>query len=278
MSFFISNQSETWYNVNTLYRGEMMDQLELLKNVLKSYQKVAIAYSGGCDSHFLYTVAKETLGVDNVLAVLCVGEMMSREDIDSAKALLQGGQYEIIPIDVLQIDAFCMNRKDRCYFCKKEIMSRVISKAKEKGYTNVLDGMNKDDLSVYRPGRKACEELGILSPLKDMTKQMIRRYSKQFNIVTYNKPANACLASRFPYDTKLTLEKLERVARGEALFHRLGIDHMRLRVHDDLARIEIEKKDFMKVIENQTLLTELKALGFRFVTLDLEGIKSGSYD
>lgn len=255
-----------------------MEQIDQLKEVLKGYQKVAIAYSGGCDSHFLYTVAKETLGVKNVLAVLCVGDMMSREDIDSAKALLQDGQYEIIPIDVLQIQEFHMNRKERCYFCKKTIMSAIIAKAKEKGFVHVLDGMNKDDLSVYRPGRKACEELGILSPLKNMTKQMIRDYSQQLNIVTYNKPANACLASRFPYDTELTLEKLERVAKGEALFHQMGINHVRLRVHDDLARIEVEKQDFMKVIDHPTLLKDLKALGFRFITLDLEGIKSGSYD
>lgn len=253
-------------------------ELNQLKKELKSYQKVAIAYSGGCDSHFLYTIAKNTLGVENVLAVLVVGDMMSQEDIDHAKMLLQGGQYEIVPIDVFQMDAFLMNKKDRCYHCKKMIMSSVIEKAKEKGFTKVLDGMNKDDLSVYRPGRKACEELNILSPLKNMTKQTIRRYSKQLGIVTFNKPANACLASRFPYDTKLTVEKLKRVSQGEALFHQRGIDHVRLRVHDDLVRIEIEKNDFSRILDNQVLLTELKDLGFRFITLDLDGIKSGSYD
>lgn len=255
-----------------------MNQLIQLKEVLKSYQKVAIAYSGGCDSHFLYTVAKNTLGKENVLAILCVGAMMSKEDIESAKSLIQDGQYEIIPIDVFNIEAFKMNKKDRCYHCKKTIMSHVIAKANEKGFTNVMDGMNKDDLSVYRPGRKACEELGILSPLKNMTKQMIRDYSKQLGVVTYNKPANACLASRFPYDTLLTKEKLKRVAEGEAIFHRLGIDHVRLRVQDELARIEIEKKDFHLVIHNQQLIDDLKSLGFIFITLDLEGIKSGSYD
>lgn len=255
-----------------------MKQLNQLKEILKSYQKIAIAYSGGCDSHFLYTVAKDTLGKENVLAILCVGDMMSKEDIESAKALIQDGQYEIVNIDVFDIEAFQMNKKDRCYHCKKTIMSKIISKANEKGFSNVMDGMNKDDLRVYRPGRKACEKLEIISPLKDMTKQMIRDYSQQLGISTFNKPANACLASRFPYNTLLTKEKLLRVARGEALFHRLGIEHMRLRVQDELARIEIEKKDFEKVISNQRLIDDLKLLGFEFVTLDLEGIRSGSYD
>lgn len=255
-----------------------MDQFKQLKELLKSYQKVAIAYSGGCDSHFLYTVARDTLGKENVLAVLCVGDMMSKEDIDSAKALIQDGLYEIIPIDVFHIHAFQMNKKDRCYHCKKTIMSNVIEKANEKGFTKVLDGMNKDDLSVYRPGRKACEELGIISPLKNMSKQDIRAYSKQLGIVTYNKPANACLASRFPYDTLLTKEKLEKVSQVETLLHTKGILYVRCRVHDNIARIEAERKDFEKIICDELLVEQIKQYGFDLVTLDLNGIKSGSFD
>lgn len=255
-----------------------MNELEQLKQVLKSYQKVAIAYSGGCDSHFLYSVACDTLGKENVLAVLCIGYMMSKEDVESAKALLQDGQYELIEIDVFSIDAFVNNREDRCYHCKKMIMSQVINKANEKGYQYVLDGMNQDDLHVYRPGRKACEELGILSPLKNMNKQMIREYSQKLNVVTYDKPANACLASRFPYHTHLTKEKLEKVDHVETLLHQLQINHVRCRVHDRIARIEVEKKDFLKIINNQSLVDQIKAIGFDFVTLDLNGIRSGSFD
>lgn len=255
-----------------------MNQFNQLKELLKSYQKVAIAYSGGCDSHFLYTVAKEILGKENVLAVLCVGDMMSKEDIESAKALIQDGQYEIISIDVFDIDAFQKNKKDRCYHCKKTIMCHVIKKAHEKGFTKVLDGMNKDDLSVYRPGRKACEELGILSPLKNMTKQEIRSYSRQLGIVTHDKPANACLASRFPYDTLLTKEKLEKVSQVEELLHSKGLLHVRCRVHDNIARIEAERKDFDKIISDELLVDEIKQHGFDFVTMDLNGISSGSYD
>ena len=159
------------------------------------------------------------------------------------------------------------------YFRKK-----VKEKANEKGFSYVLDGMNQDDLHVYRPGRKACEELGILSPLKIMDKAMIRQYSKELGIVTYNKPANACLASRFPYDTLLTKEKLERIDRVESLLHQAGVYHVRCRDHNGIARIEVEKKDFLKIINHQVLIDQIKELGFDYVTLDLNGISSGSFD
>ena len=255
-----------------------MNQLEELKQILKGYQKVAIAYSGGCDSHFLYSVACDTLGKDHVLAILCVGLMMSKEDVKSARALLQDGQYEVIDIDVLSIDSFRYNRKDRCYHCKKMIMSQVIKKAREKGFHYVLDGMNHDDLQVYRPGRKACEELGILSPLTIMDKQTIRQYSKECNIETYQKPVNACLATRFPYDTYLSEEKLAKVDRIESLLHDFQVNHVRCRVHENLVRIEAEKKDFIKIINHPTLIEQVKEEGFEYVTLDLSGISSGRFD
>lgn len=255
-----------------------MEKLEHLKQQLKSYHKVAIAYSGGCDSHFLYTVAKETLGKDHVLAILCSGAMMPKEDIEQAKQLLCDGLYEIVPINVFEIPEFRYNQKERCYFCKKNIMSKIIAIAKEKGFSVILDGTNKDDLSVYRPGRKACEQLHIISPLSSLTKQEIRAYSKQLNIVTFDKPANACLASRFPYDTLLTKDKLEKVDKIESLLHHRGILHVRCRIHDDIVRIEAERKDFEKIISDQSLIENVKAHGFRFVTLDLNGITSGSFD
>lgn len=257
-----------------------MNQLERLKDLLRSYKKVAIAYSGGCDSHFLYEIARLTLGNDNVLAVLCQGEMMSKEDIDDARALLKNGQYVICDVDVLSIEAFKFNRRERCYHCKKMIMSTVKNEAKKRGFEYVLDGKNLDDEGVYRPGIRACQELGIISPLSlaGFTKQMIREYSQELNIATYNKPSNACLASRFPYDTVLTKDKLRLVSEGEKLLHQRGILHCRLRVHDSLARIEVEKQEFNKIINDGSLVKELEKLGFQFITLDLKGITSGSYD
>ncbi|MEG0276279.1 MAG: ATP-dependent sacrificial sulfur transferase LarE [Coprobacillus sp.] len=257
-----------------------MDKLETLREILRKYQKVAIAYSGGCDSNFLFQVAKETLGKDNVLAVLCIGNMMSKEDIQNARNLLKESQYCEILINVFDVDEFRNNDKKRCYYCKKTIMSKVIEAASQRGFEYVVDGKNLDDEGVYRPGIQACQELGILSPLSDsqMTKQDIRMYSKELGIITHDKPANACLASRFQYDTLLTKEKLQMVDDAEALFHQIGIHHVRVRVQDDLARIEVERKDFDKVLGNKNMISSLKELGFRFITLDLEGITSGSYD
>lgn len=257
-----------------------MDALQKLRDILKSYQKVAIAYSGGCDSHFLYEISKKELGVQNVLAILCCGEMMSKKDIAEAKMLLGNAPHVIVDVDVFSQEAFRYNHKDRCYHCKKMIMEHVIEEAHKRGFVHVLDGQNLDDGQVYRPGRRACEELGILSPLAQaqMTKRMIREYSRMFNIVTYAKPANACLASRFPYDTLLTTEKLKAVSEAEELLHQRGIFHVRVRVHEQLARIEVEKDEFEKIIYDNKLIEEFLQLGFQFVTLDLKGITSGSYD
>lgn len=257
-----------------------MEPLQQLQEILRSYKKVAIAYSGGCDSHFLYHVAKMTLGKENVLAVLCVGDMMAKKDNIEAKKLLQDGQFVIKEVDVFAVDAFLHNQKDRCYACKKMIMSNVIEIAHQRGFHYVLDGKNKDDEGVYRPGIQACKELGILSPLAKvkMTKEMIRNYSRQLNISTYNKPSNSCLASRYPYNTLLTKEKLELVDQAESLFIQRGIFHVRVRIHDNLARIEVEKEDFLRVLEDKKLVEELELLGFDYVTLDLKGITSGSYD
>jgi len=257
-----------------------MERLKCLQDLLKSYQKVAIAYSGGCDSHFLYEVARQTLGNKNVLAVLCQGEMMSKEDIDDARALLKDGQYVICDVDVFSIEAFHFNHRDRCYHCKKMIMSKVKEEAQKRDFHYILDGKNVDDEKVYRPGIKACQEVGIISPLSlaGFTKQMIRDYSKQFNIVTYNKPSNACLASRFPYDTVLTKEKLALVSKAESLLHQRGIFHCRVRVHENIARIEVDKHKFKSIIDDELLVAEFEKLGFDFITLDLKGIMSGSYD
>lgn len=257
-----------------------MDKLKDLEEELKRYNKVAIAYSGGVDSNFLLEFSKKVLGKDNVLAILCQGEMMSNDDLNFAREQLKNIKHYIIHVHPLEISEFLYNDNTRCYHCKKYIMSKVKEKANELGYFYILDGKNKDDEKVYRPGAKACQELGIISPLanNNLTKQEIRDYSKDLNIITYNKPANACLATRFDYGTKLSLEKLEMVDKGEKYLHSLGIKETRLRVHGDLARIEVNANDFNILLNNQELLDYLNGLGFRFITLDLKGLKSGGYD
>ena len=219
-----------------MYKGEEMSKLDKLKELLKSYQKVAIAYSGGCDSNFLYQVALQTLSKENVLAVLCVGKMMSKEDIDSARMMAGKGQFIEVPLDVFTIEQFTNNRKDRCYHCKKQVMAKVIEAAQSHDFKITLDGKNADDEKIYRPGMKACEELGIVSPLA-----------------------------------------LEVVYQAEALLHQKGIYYARVRVHDKLARIEVERNNF-NLVNDEELILAIKELGFDYVTLDLEGITSGSYD
>ena len=166
---------------------------------------------------------------------------LSKEDIEGALEQLKDSNHVVLSVNPLDVEAFHFNHKDRCYHCKRSIMSKVIAVAKEHDFAYVLDGKNKDDEKVYRPGLKACEELGIISPLanNNLAKQEIRDYSKQLGIATYNKPSNACLASRFDYNTELTLEKLKLVETGEKYLHDLGMLHVRLRVHGDVARLEV---------------------------------------
>lgn len=259
-----------------------MDKLELLKKRLKELKKVAIAYSGGVDSNFLMSVARETLGKENVLAVLCSGAMLAQADYQEAVQLLKDKdvQYEILAMDVFTVPEFAGNDKKRCYYCKKNLMSKIIEMAKTQGYEVVLDGKNLDDAKVYRPGAAAAQELGICSLLYEcgFTKQDIRNVSRELGIITWNKPSNACLASRFPYGTQLTAEKLKQVEDSERCLKELGIDSGRIRVHDRIARVEVAKEDFKCLLEHKDFVNKVKACGFDYVTLDLEGFRSGSFD
>ena len=267
------------------FRNIVLDLIKgrflLVEGAIERYQIPVGKLLNKEDSVFYsYVMNSKYLRKENVLPVLCRGAMMSKEDIEGALEQLKDSNHVVLSVNPLDVEAFHFNHKDRCYHCKRSIMSKVIAVAKEHDFAYVLDGKNKDDEKVYRPGLKACEELGIISPLanNDLAKQEIRDYSKQLGIVTYNKPSNACLASRFDYNTELTLEKLKLVETGEKYLHDLGMLHVRLRVHGDVARLEVEPQDFMKIIENKELIQNIKNLGFRFVTLDLEGIRSGGYD
>lgn len=256
-----------------------MNKLEQLKQTIASYQKVAIAYSGGCDSNFLYHVCKEVLGPENVYPILVRGSMMAEEDFQEACTFLAGSPYAILDYDVFSIPQFAHNDKRRCYFCKKALMQAVIDEAKAKGIKIVLDGQNQDDQKVYRPGRQAALELGILSPLSHLSKEEIRAYSKDYHLTTASKPANACLASRFDYGRHLTIENLKRVEQAEAFLHHLGFQALRVRDHEEIARIELDPTSFDSVLAKRDAIARyFQVLGYRFVTLDLQGIRSGGYD
>ena len=217
-----------------------------------------------------------------MLAVLCSGAMLAQADYQEAVQLLKDKdvQYEILAMDVFTVPEFAGNDKKRCYYCKKNLMSKIIEMAKTQGYEVVLDGKNLDDAKVYRPGAAAAQELGICSLLYEcgFTKQDIRNVSRELGIITWNKPSNACLASRFPYGTQLTAEKLKQVEDAERCLKELGIDSGRIRVHDRIARVEVAKEDFKCLLEHKDFVNKVKACGFDYVTLDLEGFRSGSFD
>lgn len=253
-----------------------------LEENLKLLQKVCIAYSGGVDSNFLLHKCIEVLGKQQVYAVMVYGSQVSLREYEDAINYLQeaGIQYSVVDFDVFGIHEFKNNDKKRCYFCKKALMNKVIDEAKLHGFDHVIDGKNVDDGKVYRPGGQAAIELGIISPLEacGYTKQMIREESLKLNLPTWNKPANACLASRFPYGTILTKELFEQVEKAETILIKNDIIGGRARVHDSILRLEVDPKYFNCIINDPKIIHELKELGFQYVTLDLEGFRSGSYD
>ena len=256
--------------------------LEDLENEIRKLNKVAICYSGGIDSSFLLFVANKVLPKNKVLAIIANGEMVSKKDYhDAIDFLIENNfNYKEITYKPLEIPEFKKNRKDRCYYCKKKLMTEIKEEAMKNGFENLLDGKNANDLKVYRPGNRATEELGIISPLANLNfyKEDIRKYSKDLGIKFWNKPSNSCLATRFPYNTTLTEEKFKQVESSEEVIKKLGITQVRVRKHEEIARIEVNKEDFNKILENREYIeSNLKKLGFRYITLDLTGLKTAGF-
>ena len=258
-----------------------MEKLDRLREYLSNFDKLCVAYSGGVDSDLLMNVAYEVLK-DNAIAVIGDGVMLSRKDLEDAENLARktGIKYYVVKVDVFSVNEFKFNDKKRCYYCKKNIMGEIIKKANELGFYTVADGKNSDDGKVYRPGAQAARELGIVSPLYEagMTKQDIRQAARELGLETWNKPSNSCLATRFPYDTELTAENFAKVEGAELLIAQKGIPSGRVRMHGDIARIEVPEDRFNELISDKKLIENIKNVGFRYVTLDLEGFRSGSMD
>ena len=258
-----------------------MEKLDRLREYLSNFDKLCVAYSGGVDSDLLMNVAYEVLK-DNAIAVIGDGVMLSRKDLEDAENLARktGIKYYVVKVDVFSVNEFKFNDKKRCYYCKKNIMGEIIKKANELGFYTVADGKNSDDGKVYRPGAEAARELGIVSPLYEagMTKQDIRQAARELGLETWNKPSNSCLATRFPYDTELTAENFAKVEGAELLIAQKGIPSGRVRIHGDIARIEVPEDRFNELISDRKLIEDIKNFGFRYVTLDLEGFRSGSMD
>jgi len=257
-------------------------KLAALIQRLTELGSAALAYSGGVDSTFLAHVAGEVLG-EKFLAVTAASETYPQRERREAEKIAAeyGWRHMVVPTSELGISGFSDNTPNRCYYCKKELMTRLKRIAERYGVEHLLDGQNADDVADYRPGAKAAEELGVLSLLKDvgLTKAEIRKLSRERGLPTWDKPAYACLASRFPYGQAITAEKLNRVAAAEEVLRSMGLGQ--LRVRDDAgvtARIEVPLEDISRLAAElrEEVVRRFKVLGYKYVSLDLEGYRTGS--
>lgn len=253
-----------------------------LIRLLGKFEKVAIAFSGGVDSTFLLAVAQQALG-ENIVAYTVNAPYIPDWEINEATDWVRqnGIKYEIIRTDMPE--NIINNPSIRCYLCKKRIFSILKSEAEQHGIQYLLDGTNKDDEGEYRPGIQALEELGVLSPLREvgLTKNDIRQLSKELQLPTWNKPAYACLLTRIPYNTAITNEELTRIEKGEMYLFQMGFKGARLRSHGHIARIEFQYEHF-SVLNDDVLrgqiANKIKSVGYQFVCIDIEGYRMGNYD
>jgi len=254
-----------------------------LKNILARMGSVVIAYSGGLDSAFLLKAASIVLPGRNILAVTAASEIYPRDELDSAKKIARslGVRHKIIRTNELGNSSFVRNTPQRCFYCKKELFTRLQDIASRNDIKFIADATNLSDAKDFRPGGIAIKRLGIRSPLKEagMNKEDIRVLSKKMRLETWDKPALACLASRIPYGVKITAAVLRRIEKAEAHLKRAGFRQVRLRHHGKLCRIEVERENVLLLVKKRKMLVEkLKALGYNYITVDLEGYRTGSFN
>jgi len=267
--------------MNPLTRDVPQKRLTELENILAPYGSALVAFSGGVDSSLALAVAARALPKHRVLAVTSNNETYLPSELDLARTFVESLGVEHFVVNTRELDDpnYASNPTNRCYFCKSTLYSDLAKLAEEKGYACVVDGANKDDEGDYRPGRKAAKELGVVSVLSEaaMTKAEVRELAKHLGLPTWDKPALACLSSRFPYGQEITPEKLSQVARAEEFLRREGFGQVRVRHHGEIARLEVGPGELDRAFAmRERISAELLDAGFLYVTLDLAGYKSGS--
>lgn len=262
---------------------KLVDKYEKLKKIIKNYGSASVAFSGGVDSTFILKICAD-LFKNKTLAFTASSDIIPKREIKEAFFVAKdiGVKHIIVDFDILNIPGFSNNPSNRCFLCKTAIFSELKKISEKYGFKHVFDGSNLDDLNDYRPGRDAAKQLGVISPLEDagLKKEDIRNLSKMLDLPTWNKPAYACLASRFPYNIKITKTDLQKVESAEEYLWKQGMKIFRVRHHDTVARIELGDKDMLTLFESYDLrkkiIEHFRSLGYKHISLDLEGYRTGS--